>query len=93
MRKTTLRKALDTYGVDMQQIVAMEELAELQKEISKHLRGEDNLDRMAEEIADVRIMLEQLMMAFHLRGNVEDWIARKMDRLRNRLDDHHKEEI
>lgn len=85
MRKTTLKRALDTYGVDMQQIVAMEELAELQKEISKHLRGADNLDHMAEEIADVKIMLEQLMMAFRLRDPVETWVTRKMARLSDRL--------
>ena len=39
----TLRKAIDTFGKDMQLTVAVEEFAELTKEICKHKRGSDNL--------------------------------------------------
>ena len=85
MRKMTLKKAIATYGIEAQQVVAIEELSELQKEITKNLRGKGDLDHMAEEIADVRIMLEQLMMAFDLHGKVEDWEAKKVTRLENNL--------
>lgn len=41
------------YGENKQVIVAMEECAELIKELSKHLRGKENLINISEEIADV----------------------------------------
>ena len=39
-------------------------MAELQKELSKLLRGNSNLKAITEEIADVEIMLEQLKIIF-----------------------------
>ena len=41
-------------------IIAIEELSELQKEISKHARGEHNWMAIVEEMADVYIMLETI---------------------------------
>ena len=37
-----------------------EEMAELQKELCKNARGKDNRAEIAEEIADVHIMLDQM---------------------------------
>jgi len=42
---------------DKQYIMLFEEMAELTKEISKHMRGKQNQTEIAEEIADVQIML------------------------------------
>lgn len=42
----------------MNLIIVMEELSELQKEISKGLRGKEDLDAILEELADVSIGLE-----------------------------------
>ena len=39
MMDKTLKKAIDTYGTDMQLTVAVEEFAELTKEICKHFVG------------------------------------------------------
>ena len=47
-----------------QLIVAIEELAELQKELTKTLRGHQNTQHILEEIVDVGIMLEQLKILF-----------------------------
>lgn len=55
-----LKQAVDTYGKKMQMVVSIEEMAELQKELSKAIRGKGNVLALAEEIADVKIMLEQL---------------------------------
>lgn len=42
-------------------IVAMEELSELQKEISKELRGQGDRDGILEELADVMIVCRNIM--------------------------------
>ena len=60
--KELYRRAIDTYGPDAQTRMVMEEMAELQKELCKNSRGADNLASIAEEIADVEIMLEQMMV-------------------------------
>lgn len=57
-------RALAVYGERNQIIVAVEELSELQKELCKYLRGEDVGEKLAEEMADVTIMLEQLVGIF-----------------------------
>lgn len=54
--------AIKTWGAEVQTLIVMEEMAELQKELCKHSRGADNRTAIAEEIADVQIMLEQMMI-------------------------------
>ena len=78
---TTLEKAIETYGKDMQLNVAIEELSELIKEICKNKRGRDNIDNIIEEMADCYIMLQQLMIIFgidyeYLNGIIEFKIER-----------------
>ena len=83
---TTLEKAIETYGKDMQLNVAIEEFSELIKEICKHKRGEDNLDHIIEEMADCQIMLSQLGVIFGI--NIKDIhliILKKLDRLEGRI--------
>lgn len=55
------------YGVK-QLYVAIEELSELQKELCKAMRAEkfNNKNEIIEEIADVSIMLEQLISYFNI---------------------------
>lgn len=54
------RAALAAWGADAQTLMVFEEMAELQKELCKAARGRDNREQIAEEIADVEIMLEQM---------------------------------
>ena len=79
------QKAIDTWGLESQQIVAIEELSELAKEICKVKRGVGNLNHLAEEIADVEIMCDQLRYMFAADGLVDEWKKRKLMRLRERL--------
>ena len=91
MRKV-LRKAIDTYGVDMQLNVAIEELSELIKEICKHKRGAKNTEVIIEEMADCYIMLEQMEMIFGLgSGVITEAINKKVERLNKRLNLEKKE--
>ena len=51
------REALNKWGAEAQTLMVFEEMAELQKELCKHTRGRDNREAIAEEIADVQIIL------------------------------------
>lgn len=73
--------AVNVYGKTSQCTVCMEEMAELTKELSKNLRGQDN----AAHIADVEIMLEQLKLMFSIRDEVTQQRTAKLQRLDNRI--------
>lgn len=81
-----LQRALDTYGSALQIVVTMEEMSELQKELCKYLRGKYSRASIAEEIADVEIMLDQMKMLFRCAADVSSVRRRKVERLKERLD-------
>ena len=84
-------KAIMTYGIRAQSVVAIEELSELTKEITKQLRGKGNADHLIEEIADVEIMLGQLKMMYDIYdGDVDEYKKRKIERLRASLEVKHE---
>lgn len=85
----TLHRAIMHYGEDLQQIVAMEEMAELTQQISKMLRHCGSLEHLAEEIADVQIMLDQLVMIYGCSLEVGACRGKKLERLRERLEAAH----
>jgi hypothetical protein len=72
---------------DLQYLMLFEEMAELQKEIVKHLRGKTDYMSIAEEIADVQIMLDQMKLKFN-PSMVEDCRQMKLKRLKDMLDAH-----
>ena len=87
----TLKRAIDTYGTDMQLTVATEEFAELTKEICKYKRGRNNILSIVEEMADCYIMLEEMQIIFNIDFNIiSDEIARKVDRLERRLEEYER---
>lgn len=83
--KKIYRDALDKFGADMQAIVCIEELSELQKALCKHIRGNGSMTDISEEIADVQIMLAQMIMLYDLEDFVNEWRNIKLARLRERL--------
>ena len=83
-----LQRALDTYGSAQQIAMVFEEMSELQKELCKYLRGKYSPANIAEEIADVEIMLEQMKMLFCCTDDVRNERRRKVERLKGRLDEH-----
>lgn len=82
--ENTLQEAIAHFGARQQIIVAIEELSELQKELCKFLRY-NKFGNIAEEIADVEIMLEQMIMLFTSRNSVEIWKQIKLERLDQRI--------
>lgn len=79
-------KALDTYGAEAQTLMCMEEMAELQKEQCKHARGADNRAALAEEIADVRIVLDQMELLHECESLAADYEQVKILRLEKRME-------
>jgi hypothetical protein len=84
-RRAVYARAIKQNGAQLQQIVALEELSEAQKEICKHLRGCGSLDHLAEEIADATIMLEQVRMIYCINERVCQHMDAKVQRLADRL--------
>ena len=83
---TILKKAIETYGKDMQLNVAVEEFSELIKEICKSKRGRDNRANIIEEIADCEIMLNQIQIIFDIGADeIADVVIEKLERLEKRL--------
>ena len=85
VQRDTYAEAVRVYGKQSQLVMAMEEMSELTKELSKNLRGANNVDALAEEIADVEIMLEQLKVIFRNRALVDRIRAEKLVRLSDRI--------
>ena len=83
--KKVICDALRTFGVESQAVVAIEEMSELQKELCKMLRGKADIDHIAEEIADVEIMLAQMVEAFEIRFLIDAWKEYKLHRLASHM--------
>lgn len=79
-------RAVNHYGETSRLILAIEEMSELTKELSKHIRGRNNIPAICEEMADVEIMLEQLKIIFNNRAAVDYHKAHKLQRLADRMD-------
>lgn len=83
---SVLKNAINTYGKDIQTIVAIEELSELQKELCKALRNKANIEHIVEEMADVDIIFNQLKIIFEIGENeIEANKRYKLNRLRDRI--------
>ena len=81
-REDVIQRAIKKNGLDLQLTVAIEELAELQQAICKYKRGEE--DNVEEEIADVKIMIEQLETIFN-KDKIRRWRNKKIERLDRKL--------
>ena len=85
MNNDLYQLVMDRWGADAQLTVVIEELSELAKEVCKIKRNIGNIDHLAEEVADVEIMCEQLRYIFSIDTEVDTWKESKLTRLANRL--------
>lgn len=81
MWMSVLHEAIALYGAESQTRQVFEEMAELQKELCKNARGADNRAAIAEEIADVRIMLEQMCILHDCEDLAKVFRSKKLARL------------
>lgn len=78
------------YGIDSQSLIAIEEMSELTKELCKDQRGYDRNKGIIEELADVSIMIEQLIALYDCKKEVSDMIDYKVNRQLRRME-HERE--
>ena len=84
-RAAVYETAMKKWGDGAQMLVAIEEMAELQKELCKEFRGDTSVQNIADEIADVTIMLEQLRLMFDCNEIVCSRMDYKIQRLKERI--------
>jgi NTP pyrophosphatase (non-canonical NTP hydrolase) len=80
-------RALTKYGMESQLGQLQEECAELIVEVShfKRNRARVGIENLAEEMADVRIMLNQIEQALHIKKLIAEFEERKLRRLEDRI--------
>ena len=64
-----LQDAIDTFGIEKQLIVTIEELSELQKTIAEYLRynkSDEYVGEIIEELVDAEIMIRQVKKMFKM---------------------------
>ena len=91
-----IRRAVLHFGPRRQMVKAMEELGELMQAIARYVGAKDEgaaggfeMESVAEEIADVEIMLQQVRIICDIAPELEGiWRERKLRRLMGRMDKH-----
>ena len=81
VREQILKAAIEKYGRGTQRDKAIEELSELIRALARA----DDAENVAEEMADVRIMLDQLEIIFGNGPKVAAWEVKKLRRLDSRV--------
>lgn len=81
VRNRILSAAIQKYGPGAQRFKAIEELSELIRALARA----DDPENIAEEMADVRIMLDQLELIFRNGQKVARYEVQKLRRLDQRV--------
>lgn len=88
-RSRVYERARQTFGEPQQIVVAIEEMSEVIKALTKWLRkdidGDDALASIIEEVTDATIMLEQIRIIFNINDAVCDAMDSKIHRLESRI--------
>ena len=85
-RECVYNDAIDKLGDNHQITKAVEEMSELIKELCKYPNGEqEDTYAIAEEIADVTVMMEQLRIIFECNDDVCEQMDFKIERLSKRI--------
>lgn len=87
-RNEIVKKAVEHRGIETTGIICMEEMAELQQQISKYLRGCGDEISLLEEMADAYICLEYIEKVFEIHPDqILKAIDVKLLREKGRLDE------
>ena len=87
--RSVYRAAFERWGVEAQLRMAVEECAELSEAICHYFRGRCTRQTLAEEVADVEIMMEQLR-AIIGEDLVSEVKNKKLKRLEERLSEEER---
>lgn len=77
------KRAIEVEGKNIQNYIAIEELSELQQAVCRKVRGRES--NIAEEIADVRIILKQLEILNSCEEEAERHYWSKIERMEIRF--------
>lgn len=82
-----IKTIAEHYGFEAQADKSIEEMAELIVEIKHMKKGmtSENFQNFVEELADVKIMIDQLYFFANFDGDVSKEIGRKLDRQMKRI--------
>jgi len=79
-------RCIALWGIDLQMDMLQEECGELVAVVNQYKRGRVSVYQLAEEMADVSIMLDQISMSVPgLRDSMEATREAKLDRLAKRV--------
>lgn len=83
---TELKNIIEIGGITKQKTIAIEELSELIKELTKDLRGIANDNNITEEISDCIIIIIQLLIIYDIKlEELYEFIEYKINRTKERL--------
>lgn len=85
-RRAIYGEALQKFGPEHQMNKFDEELGEFLAEWGRMRNGEGDIEKMAEELADLTVMLEQLRLIFNVNEKVCEYMDQKILRLQKRLE-------
>lgn len=84
--KAILLRAIELYGIKNQAAQLMGEMGELAAAVTQHFfQSRDRKKEIAEEIADVQIMLEQMILHLKTEKEVAECRSNKLKRLESRM--------
>lgn len=86
LQNRKLDEIIKTYGADKQIDVAIEEMAELTKALLKDRRDSKSRADIIDEVADVSVMIEQLIIMYGIAGEVAERIDFKINRQIERIE-------
>ena len=80
-QKEQLQLFINYFGEKYQKALLFEKMSELQKEICKDIRNKRNIEHIAEELADVYIMLQQMQLIYGITDEqIEQVVQEKIER-------------
>ena len=83
----TLKPIISACGEKAQMLQSIEELSELQKALCKYIKNpcEETKENVTEEMADVSLMIDQLLIIFDNEKEWQQITAQKIERTYKRL--------
>ena len=73
--------AVQTYGMEHQIRKFHEEMGEVLTAMNKYLNGEDTLEHLAEELADLSVTTEEMVLGFDIAERFNHYKTAKLERL------------
>lgn len=79
--RTVETHAIRVFGMEHQLRKFHEEIGEALQAVNKFLNGEDTIEHLAEELADLSVTTEEMVLGFGVEQQFETFRYAKLDRL------------